>query len=97
MQPVGDEITVRFFASMKDIFERKEARVSRDEAPDVGKLLKRLCTSRKMERGIFADSGGLRPAVIVLLNGRNIAFLGGLEAALHEGDEVAIFPPLKGG
>jgi molybdopterin converting factor small subunit len=39
----------------------------------------------------------LRPALIVLLNGRNIAFLGGLQAVLQEGDEVAVFPPLKGG
>jgi len=97
MDPAGQDISVRFFARMKDVFERKEAQVSRDEAPTVGALLKRLCTSPRMERGIFTDSGALRPTVIVLVNGRNIAFLGGLEAALQEGDEIAVFPPLKGG
>jgi MoaD family protein len=97
MDAPSQDVMVRFFASMKDVFERKEARVSHDEAPDVGTLLKRLCLNPVMERAIFADSGSLRPAVIVLLNGRNIAFLGGLGALLQEGDEVAIFPPLKGG
>ena len=97
MDARSQDITVRFFASMKDIFERKESRVSRAEAPDVGTLLKRVCTNPEMERAIFADSSTLRPALIVLLNGRNIAFLGGLQAVLQEGDEVAIFPPLKGG
>jgi molybdopterin synthase sulfur carrier subunit len=97
MDAGNQDIAVRFFASMKDMFGRKEARVSRDEAPDVGTLLKRLCTGPEMERGIFADSDNLRPAVIILLNGRNIAFLGGLDAVLQAGDEIAIFPPLKGG
>jgi molybdopterin synthase sulfur carrier subunit len=97
MDAPSQDVVVRFFASMKDVFERKEARVSRGEAPDVGTLLKRVCTKPEMERAIFADSSTLRPALIVLLNGRNIAFLGGLEAVVREGDEVAIFPPLKGG
>ena len=97
MDAPSQDVVVRFFASMKDVFERKEARVSRDEAPDVGTLLKRVCTNLEMERAIFADSSTLRPALIVLLNGRNIAFLGGLQAVLQEGDEVAVFPPLKGG
>lgn len=97
MDAPSKDVVVRFFASMKDVFERKEARVGRGEAPDVGTLLKLVCTNPEMERAIFADSSTLRPALIVLLNGRNIAFLGGLEAVLQEGDEVAIFPPLKGG
>ena len=49
------------------------------------------------ERGIFADSDRLRPDLIVLLNGRNIAFLGGLAAPLEKGDVVSVFPPVKGG
>ena len=97
MDTVSQDITVRFFASMKDLFERSHAQVGRDQAPTVGKLLKHLCSSPQMQRGIFTDSGTLRPGVIVLVNGRSIAFLGGLEASLQAEDEVAIFPPLKGG
>jgi molybdopterin synthase sulfur carrier subunit len=42
-------------------------------------------------------SSGLPPYVKVLVNGRDIDFLKGLETKLKDGDEVALFPPVGGG
>ena len=33
----------------------------------------------------------------LMINGQDIAFLKGLETALHEGDEILILPPVSGG
>ncbi len=35
--------------------------------------------------------------LVVLVNGKHVEFLGGLDAVLHDGDEIAVFPPAAGG
>jgi sulfur-carrier protein len=91
------DVTIRFFASMKEVFGQKEAALTADEAPTVGKALRRVCNTAERERGVFRDAQTLRSDLIVLVNGRNVFFLGGLAATLHDGDVVSIFPPIKGG
>jgi molybdopterin synthase sulfur carrier subunit len=39
----------------------------------------------------------LRPYILVLINGRNILFLNGFNTSLHDGDVIAISPPIAGG
>ena len=95
--PLTSDVIIRFFATVRATFGQKEAVLRTDEASTVGKALRRVCNTLERERGIFADSDRLRPDLIVLLNGRNIAFLGGLAAPLEKGDVVSVFPPVKGG
>ncbi|MEM2835739.1 MAG: MoaD/ThiS family protein [Candidatus Bathyarchaeia archaeon] len=38
-----------------------------------------------------------REGVLIILNGQNIEFLGGLNAKLSDGDRVVILPPVDGG
>jgi len=40
---------------------------------------------------------GERWSLIILINGRNIEFLGGEDAELKDGDVITLFPPLAGG
>lgn len=42
---------------------------------------------------IFAENGDVRPWARVLVNGRSHDFVGGLDAELHDGDNVAIIYP----
>jgi MoaD family protein len=47
---------------------------------------------------LFAPDGGLLRGVSVLVNGHHSTQSEmGLDAPLHDGDEVAIFPPIAGG
>ncbi len=92
-----DHVTVRLFAAIRDSFGEKEIPVASADAPDISRLIEVICSCRERRRAILDEAGMVRPEIAVLVNGRNIAFLGGMQAALRAGDEVAIFPPMYGG
>ncbi len=46
---------------------------------------------------IYRDYEGRGFPLVVMINGRRIEFLGGENAILRDGDEIAIFPPAAGG
>ena len=43
------------------------------------------------------ETGNNLPYIRYMVNGRDIAFLNGMETTLHSGDEVLILPPVSGG
>jgi molybdopterin converting factor small subunit len=62
-------------------------------------LLKHL---RKVEdsslKGRFFDDGGeIRPDILVFINNVDASLLGGMGAALKDGDEVTFLPSVHGG
>ena len=96
-QSLDTGVTVKLFAGLRDLFGQKVFHVTIEQASEMGRLLDVLCATSEQRQGLLNESGGIADGVVVLLNGHNIAFLGGVNATLHEGDEVAIFPPIAGG
>lgn len=45
----------------------------------------------------FDDEGAVRTYVAVMVNGRDIRHLGGLDSVIDEGATLDIFPPVAGG
>ncbi len=43
------------------------------------------------------DSGSLMSSSIVLVNGKNVHHLQGLDTIIKDGDEISLFPPGGGG
>jgi sulfur-carrier protein len=39
----------------------------------------------------------IHPHIRLMVNGRDIAFLGGIDTVLEDGDEILILPPVSGG
>ena len=39
----------------------------------------------------------VHPTIRLMVNGRDIAFLGGMDTVLEDGDEILILPPVSGG
>jgi molybdopterin synthase sulfur carrier subunit len=39
----------------------------------------------------------IHPHLRLMVNGRDIAFLGGMDTVLEDGDEILILPPVSGG
>jgi len=89
---------VKYFAYYRDITRCKDEELP---APgDVGDLLRLLGAKYgkiMYEKLLTPDGLELGPDAIILINGRNIAHLGVLDAPLRDTDTVQIFPIVAGG
>ena len=91
-------ITVKFFASFREVFGKSQ--VSVPVTKDVRALLDKLVEeigSKLSEQFYEPGTHKLRDTVNILVNGRGISLLNGLNTPLKDGDTVAIFPPVSGG
>jgi molybdopterin synthase sulfur carrier subunit len=91
-------LRVKFFAYIRDFTGCKEADLPCRET--AGGLARELCVryGAKLEEKMFSKNGdAFGPDIIVLINGRHVAHLGGLKAPLTPDDTVCIFPMVAGG
>ena len=90
-------IQVKTFATFRSCI-RKDFSIDIPDGTSVRDLLERLTDSRsELYNMLFESSGVLKDYINILINGRNISFIDGLETVLEEGDLVAMFPPVGGG
>lgn len=93
---------MRFFASIRELVGKK---VEQIEFPDseeitVGKVLKRLSDvyGKDFVEYVFdSETGEIRSYLLLLVNGRSITSLEGVETRFLDGDVLAILPPVGGG
>jgi molybdopterin synthase sulfur carrier subunit len=93
----GANLDVTFYAGLAKIFGTERRQVTLTGKPGLRELLDMLCDTKDRRDRIFDDQGRLRQDVTILRNGRNVAFLGGLETELDPGDQIVLFPPVYGG
>ena len=92
------KITLRTFADFREILGFREKEIPLSEGETVGGLLKGLCKVHPgLQRKLFDEAAELKPYVIVLKNGRNVASLQHLDTVITDGDVIALFPPVAGG
>ena len=60
-------------------------------------LLKTIAQHPALAEKLLDDDGSLQSSVHVLLNGRSIRYLEGLDTVTQEGDLFALFPAVGGG
>ena len=90
-------VKVKAFANLREVFggeisiKLKEGAVLKDLFSSV------YLSPEAVEAVIDKESREIKPAILILKNGRSIRFLGGLLNKLDDGDELRIFPPLVGG
>lgn len=91
-------VSVRTIGPFSDQFGFNQLTVN-FKGRTVSDLLSQLCEERgqKFCNIIFDENGQLRRYIKVLLNGRGLHLLKGLETPLTDGDVVALFPPVAGG
>ena len=90
-------MTIQYFAYLRDITGCKQE--TRSTEPDVRALLRSLCEKHgeALRRKLFISGSDDLGDVIIMVNGRHISHIGGLDAALHDEDTVQIFPVVAGG
>ena len=79
-------ITVKFFASAADIVQQRESKMEVIDGQNVSDLLDTLCSE-------YPRLEMLRPALRVAVNHE----YANDEDPIHDGDEVALIPPVSGG
>ena len=91
------KVRMKMFANMQEISGTGEVSLEADTVMSALEQLVDMFARLKAE--IFEDYGRreLKARVKIMVNGRNIDYLDGLETRLSEGDRVAVFPILAGG
>jgi molybdopterin synthase sulfur carrier subunit len=88
---------VRVYATLRPIVGGRSVDVP-ETADTVAKLLSHLVERFPgLRERLFADEGGVRPFVAVMVDGRDIRHTGGLDTAVPPDAVIDIFPPVAGG
>jgi molybdopterin synthase sulfur carrier subunit len=93
-------VKVRTILTLKTIMGSGEIELSVSEGSTLGQLITTLVNrfGDELASQLYeSNSKSLRSYIRLMVNGRDIAFLKGLETALRHGDEVLILPPVSGG
>jgi MoaD family protein len=83
--------TVKLFANLRKLAGMKEIAL---EGDTVGSVLDQLVKASPGLEPMLLEKEGLRPHVLVTLNGHNISEL---NTQVTEQDVIAVFPPIAGG
>ncbi len=88
---------VRLYATLRPLAGRRIVELALDETT-VGEVLDKLISQHPaLREALLEENGEVRPYVAVMVGGRDIRHLAGLETAVAEDSELDIFPPVAGG
>ena len=93
------KVLVNFYAVFRGLAGGKSFEIELDNNATVKDLLeaiKEQVNERVYEKIIEVQKSDV-PGLIILVNGKNIEHLDGLETKINENDRVDIFPPGAGG
>ncbi|MCI4446390.1 MAG: MoaD family protein [Pyrobaculum sp.] len=92
------KLRVKFLATLSELTGVLKTEVEVPDGLTVRKLID-ILTERyvKLREELLDERGDLKPMYNILVNGRAIEWLGGLETRLKDGDEVVFIPPAAGG
>ena len=90
-------LELKFFATFRQAVGQKIIEREYDGDLTVGDLLSELEAEFGDLEGRLLENGDLRPQINVLLNGREVLHMEGIDTTLSDGDTVSVFPPVAGG
>jgi molybdopterin synthase sulfur carrier subunit len=95
------QISIRYFTLLRELTGKKEEKLAFPEGQraTVSLALKMLSEKygKPFDIYVFDKDGRVKGFLQFLINGASAATLNGLESTLHEGDVLAILPPVGGG
>ena len=89
---------VRVYATLRDLVNAKTIDLDIRQPTDARGVLRAAAAAHpQLEAKLWDEDGNLARSIQVLVNGRPIGFLDGLETAVQPTDAVDLFPPVGGG
>ena len=91
------QVTLKFFATFREIAGSKTIDREFDDGTTVGDVLRALEEEFPDMRGELLVDGDLKPQINVLKNGREVLHMDGIDTRIEQGDTLSVFPPVAGG
>jgi len=90
--------TLKLFATLRDLTGTKEVDVNFEAGQTVRQLVASILDKHPtLGNAMLNDDGTLSGAVQILVHGRNIEWLNGLDTTIREEDIISLIPPSAGG
>ena len=88
---------IRFYATLRPLVGGRS--VDLPDPPDtIGAILERLADDYDgLREQLFDEDGAVRRFVAIMVDGRDIRHIEGLQSRVSPGSELDIFPPVAGG
>lgn len=92
------EKTVKLFATLRDLTGKKTITVPFEEGQTVRKLIEDISQLEPtLHTEIIDKNGEMTGLVHILVHGRNIEWLEGLDTPIKKSDQITLLPPSAGG
>jgi molybdopterin synthase sulfur carrier subunit len=99
MRAEEEVMQVRIYGTLRTVMGGiKQTQVRLAGQSTAGTILEQLVTAYPgLREKVFRGDGELQGGVGLFVNGRSTRFLQGLDTPVHQGDTLALFPPIGGG
>jgi MoaD family protein len=92
------EYEIKLFAGLRTAAGAKSVKITGPDRLFVGDMLKILTENHpNLKALVWSEDGKFSGSVLVLINGKDIRHLSGLDTQVSPGDKIDIFPPVSGG
>ena len=93
------KVKVKFVGVLHEVFKKKQTDLEFGQPPTVRDIVRELArTSAKARRSMLdAESNQIHPALLILVNGKEVSALAGSETQVEKGDEVVLISVSHGG
>jgi molybdopterin converting factor small subunit len=92
-------VKVKFVGVLHEVFKKKQMTLKLAQSPTVKEIVEQLAeTSSAARRSVLeAETNQIHPALLILVNGKEISALNGAETRVKDGDEVVLISVSHGG
>ena len=92
-------LTLKFIGALRQISGKTQLTVNFQEGMSLKELVTKISQEMPQLEKTFSDQqlNDSRSNALILINGREISVLNGLETKLNDGDEIVFIPVVHGG
>ncbi|MEM3673495.1 MAG: MoaD/ThiS family protein [Candidatus Bathyarchaeia archaeon] len=92
-------VTVKFVGALRGISGKERLTIKIEGETSLRELVKKIVKQQPKLKRVLIDPElqDPRPNALILVNGKEISVLKGLETVVREGDEVVFVPVIHGG